>query len=38
VTRLARRCAFMDNGAVVENCPIEQLTADPAILHRHLSI
>jgi urea ABC transporter ATP-binding protein UrtE len=38
VTRLARRCAFMDNGAVVENCPIERLTADPAILHRHLSI
>jgi urea ABC transporter ATP-binding protein UrtE len=38
VTRLAQRCAFMDNGAVVESCAIERLTADPAILHRHLSL
>jgi urea ABC transporter ATP-binding protein UrtE len=38
VTRLAQRCAFMDNGAVVESCAIERLAADPAILHRHLSL
>ena len=38
VTRLAQRCAFMDNGVVVESCAIEQLHADPAILHHHLSL
>ena len=38
VARLAQRCVFMDNGAVVESCAIERLTAEPAILHRHLSL
>ena len=38
VTRLAQRGAFMDNGAVVESCAVERLAADPAILHRHLSL
>jgi urea ABC transporter ATP-binding protein UrtE len=38
VARLAQRCAFMDNGAVVESCGIERLHAEPAILHHHLSL
>ena len=38
VRSVASACAFLDNGRVVEECPIDVLATDETVLARHLSL
>jgi hypothetical protein len=34
----ARRCGFMDQGRIVETCPVAAIREDESVLARHLSL
>jgi urea ABC transporter ATP-binding protein UrtE len=38
VLTLAQRCGFMDEGRIVETCPVAAIRADERVLARHLSL